>query len=548
MANKYPVYLAFQGGGAKGISHIGGLAAVNDLALEIAGVAGTSAGAIIAALVAAKCSSQAILDIATDTHILQRVANGNYADLTHLFTTDGWAKIHGLVKTKKRLKRLFSAFAKASVPWKVCAVTAFFAPGIAGLAYAPRSMFALIGILLLYAAIRLHGISKGFASLTAVRSLIDEAMSMSLKIDKKNLTFADLREHHGLPLKLVATNLTDGRLELFSFETTPDVVVADAVAASIRLPFIFKRWSISFARHNESAPTRRWFLDGGLMSNLPVWSFDEERALDRNAVTIGFGLQPLLRALPAQKHWTLAALDAIIDGPPQIHMRGIDRFIYIPLDCTLGVLDFDASLAQFKAEVFRAKEKTTLVLKQELTDIPKLMREALLRMEAVVWTEMCNTYQNGRVSVESFPRILLVVQRPGDIKSLTVAYDSDDEGPSMQYTRMSLEHSPAGNAWRQRNDNVPCFDLYLADADEAAKVRPRWTAVMPLPIVNPTPGEAADAELAVVVMMASSKRAGLQLGESSNLAAFANDLHRLMTEWLTASDFGRLARRGVSWL
>jgi len=546
--NKYPVYLAFQGGGAKGISHIGGLSAVNDLKLEIAGVAGTSAGAIVAALVASKCSSSTIFDITSNTHILQRVANGTYADPTHLFTTSGWAKIHGLLKAKKRLMWLIEGFARASLTWRVCAISAMLTMFIAGLAHAPRAMFGLFGLCVLYAAVRLHDISKGLASLTSVRSLIDEAMSMSLDTEKTNLTFADLRDHHGLPLKLVATNLTDGRLELFSFETTPDVVVADAVAASIRLPFIFKPWSVCFKRHDERAPAERWFLDGGLMSNLPVWSFDEERALDRQAVTIGFGLQPLIREASGDKHWMLAALDAIIAGPPQIHMRGIDRFIYIPLDCTLGVLDFDARLVQFKAEVLRAKDKAMLILERELTEIPKLMREALLAMESVVWAEMCSTYLSVPATEESFPRILLAIQRPGDIKSLTIAYDTDDETDSMQYTRLSLDHSTAGDAWEWRQDNAPCFDLYLAGADEASELNPRWTAVVPVPIVDPEPSEAANAELAVVVLIASSQCAGLQLGESSNLEAFATDLHRLTTEWFTASDFGRLARRGGSWL
>jgi hypothetical protein len=69
------VYLAFQGGGAKGIAHIGGLAAVNGSSIEIAGVAGTSAGAIVAALVAAGYSAKDIFDREERSHILQRLAS-----------------------------------------------------------------------------------------------------------------------------------------------------------------------------------------------------------------------------------------------------------------------------------------------------------------------------------------------------------------------------------------------------------------------------------------------------------------------------------------
>ena len=45
-----PVYGIFEGGGAKGIGHIAGLKAAEILNLEFIGVAGASAGALIAAL------------------------------------------------------------------------------------------------------------------------------------------------------------------------------------------------------------------------------------------------------------------------------------------------------------------------------------------------------------------------------------------------------------------------------------------------------------------------------------------------------------------
>jgi NTE family protein len=47
------VFLVFEGGGAKGIVHVGALRALEKRGVEIAGVAGTSAGAIVASLVAA---------------------------------------------------------------------------------------------------------------------------------------------------------------------------------------------------------------------------------------------------------------------------------------------------------------------------------------------------------------------------------------------------------------------------------------------------------------------------------------------------------------
>jgi predicted acylesterase/phospholipase RssA len=43
----------FEGGGAKGLAHIGALKATEEAGVEFIGVAGTSAGSIVASLVAA---------------------------------------------------------------------------------------------------------------------------------------------------------------------------------------------------------------------------------------------------------------------------------------------------------------------------------------------------------------------------------------------------------------------------------------------------------------------------------------------------------------
>ena len=58
-------YCIFEGGGAKGIAHIGALRALEDAKLDFAGFAGTSAGAIVAALAAAGYSSRELMSVAT---------------------------------------------------------------------------------------------------------------------------------------------------------------------------------------------------------------------------------------------------------------------------------------------------------------------------------------------------------------------------------------------------------------------------------------------------------------------------------------------------
>lgn len=85
-------------------------------------------------------------------------------------------------------------------------------------------------------------------------------------VDCRDVPFSHLPDDHP-PLRIVATDIDKKRITIFSKEATvghpgtPEVAVADAVAASIAVPLIF-------------SPK---VIDGGLVSDLPIWLFDEER-------------------------------------------------------------------------------------------------------------------------------------------------------------------------------------------------------------------------------------------------------------------------------
>ena len=68
------IFVIFQGGGAKGITHVGALQALEDEHLVPVGVAGTSAGAIIAALVAVGYRADDLLDPNEETTILGKLS------------------------------------------------------------------------------------------------------------------------------------------------------------------------------------------------------------------------------------------------------------------------------------------------------------------------------------------------------------------------------------------------------------------------------------------------------------------------------------------
>jgi NTE family protein len=565
-------YLAFQGGGAKGISHIGGLAAVNELKLKIGGVAGTSAGAIIAALVAAKYSANKIFDGKHRRHILRTLSYGDYANPTTLFGEKGWRSLQKVIALKDDIARIIRWTFHGC--WhqrlRVAVGVTFFVSLVVLLSYiCPRTELVLWLIALCLLTWRGYTVYRGLCSLDAVRKIVDEAIARELQIANKNkkrgqnITFSCLKSSGGLPLKLVATNVTDGGLELFSYETTPDVVIADAVCASICIPFIFKRWRFSFERKGEKAVERE-FIDGGLMSNLPSWSFDEERALNQQAVTIGFGLQgaeeeksgkELLRGANEtksnKKFWLMSALNAVIAGPPQIHLRGINRLIYVPLESPLKLLDFDATFDQFKAAIEKAKDVAYTVINAELTGIPTLVHKLLKQMQDEVGEKVTAKYRNGkRQGTAPEFRVALAIQRPTDFSTLSVAYAEGQYSTPWSGMRVSLENSPVGIAWNQRAAGEPDFEFFEQGSKSTDKVfaDSGWMSLVPVPIYDPLPDELRAANLAVVLVIDSPYMLGTLKDNEKDVAAFAGFLHENVVEHVKAQDLGRLVRRSVSWL
>jgi NTE family protein len=69
--------VAFEGGGAKALVHVGALKAIEARGFEFKRVAGTSAGAIVAALKAVGYTADEIIDPATQHTILDSYNEGS---------------------------------------------------------------------------------------------------------------------------------------------------------------------------------------------------------------------------------------------------------------------------------------------------------------------------------------------------------------------------------------------------------------------------------------------------------------------------------------
>jgi NTE family protein len=86
-------------------------------------------------------------------------------------------------------------------------------------------------------------------------------------------TFIDFRDCGFRDLYTTAVNITRHQAEIFSADTTPDVAVADAVLMSAAIPFFFEALQFD----GKALGQGDFYIDGGALSNYPLTIFDDPR-------------------------------------------------------------------------------------------------------------------------------------------------------------------------------------------------------------------------------------------------------------------------------
>jgi len=95
-----------------------------------------------------------------------------------------------------------------------------------------------------------------------------------------DLTFELFNRFTGIDLVVTGTNVTKHRPSVFSKRHTPKFPVAEAVAISMNLPFLFKpvyvEANVPINKYNRNADDYHgYWVDGGVLNNLPLHAFDE---------------------------------------------------------------------------------------------------------------------------------------------------------------------------------------------------------------------------------------------------------------------------------
>lgn len=275
--------LVFKGGGVLGIAYAGALQVLeqNNILQQIERVAGTSAGAITAALVSMRYSAGDIKTIVNQTN--------------------------------------FKSFEDKLDPLRVATK---------------------------------YGLFEGDAFLQWIQARI------TAKGLAATATFADFQKAGMMDLHVFSSDLNSQAVKEFSFATSPNVVVAEAVRASMSIPLFFRGWQFS-----NNNPDNHIYVDGGMVYNYPITTFDTGNVA--NMETLGMFLTNLGPA-PAPSslgyghllEYVRATFDLIMDAQNVNFFRDPDELKRTVKIDNLGISPTDFGLStQQQTDLFNSGVK-----------------------------------------------------------------------------------------------------------------------------------------------------------------------------------------------
>jgi NTE family protein len=347
----------FEGGGVKGIALVGALARAEQEGISIKGFAGSSAGAIVAALASVGYRSAELKGILQKTNYIEFL-DGN--DVLPLSSLKGFLS---------ELEVLFEdssiEFARKEAARLWTAQTGLLAPLRTWWAW--KSLKKRHGAVLKKIEDKAPLIQKLAASFTRDYGLYGTETFLRWIQDHLNrkgtqdplshqVTFGTLFRQTQRELKILAADVGARSPFLYSYQNSADLEVAQAVQASMSIPFFFKPFPFG----------NKYFVDGGTISNFPAWTFDRDStddATDAPAVlpVLGFRLVP--ETLPRQtignfKQFGVGVVQTALGGTDLLQTRRIAelRLIKIPIPLRITATTFDLSDADSDELYYRGEQ------------------------------------------------------------------------------------------------------------------------------------------------------------------------------------------------
>jgi NTE family protein len=146
-------------------------------------------------------------------------------------------------------------------------------------------------------------------------------------------TFQECLTQFGLSLRIVATDLNDAAPVIFSPTTTPDYCIADAVRASMSVPYYFQPFICPESGH--------YLLDGGVISNHPLFVLPDEEHRRTLSILIRTSIEKIENVADMEMdEFMMRPLNIVLIEKNKMESRFYDaRCIQIMLG-ELNILDF----------------------------------------------------------------------------------------------------------------------------------------------------------------------------------------------------------------
>ena len=280
----------FEGGGVKGIGLVGAVAVAEEKGYQWANVAGTSAGAIVAGLLAAGYSATEMKEV------MEELDYNRFKDASLL----------------------------DRVPLVGPVTSLIFEKGI-------------------YEGKFIENWIRGLLRKKKVETFNDLVLE-EYKDD----------EQYRFKLRVIASDISQGRLlvlpqDIADFGIRPeDLNVAAAIRMSMSIPFFFEPVTLRSMKTNQVS----YIVDGGVLSNFPVWLFDTQGGIPEWP-TFGFKLVEPEEGTPHQVRGPISLLTALFSTMMEAHdaryIKDADFVRTIPIP-TLGVGTTDFDISREKSE------------------------------------------------------------------------------------------------------------------------------------------------------------------------------------------------------
>ena len=269
----------FQGGGCKAVAFIGAYESALENGVCFTEFAGTSAGSIFAAIISAGASVEEMKNFIDSL------------DVDDLIT----------IAQKKRgiLGRIGLKFLKLF--------------GKCFTHLKPSMVTAIVSTLL----------DNGMCDAKILENVIEKELQHILNIDTQ-VRFSDLK----FPLTIIASDIKGHTVKVWNKKDNPNESVAKAVSCSCAIPGYFK-------------PVDGRYLDGGLLSNLPVSFFEENSEDFSNILAFTLSYEEPNSKQNNVINYLADIMSTITEGATSLQLRTHHNIFVVPVRTKMGLLDFD---------------------------------------------------------------------------------------------------------------------------------------------------------------------------------------------------------------